>query len=159
MDDVQWLDENERDAWVRLVAVLELLPAGLDSQLRRDSGLTHFEYLCLVVLAESPDDRLRMTDLALRANATPARLSRVVQRLVDRGLLERERCSEDARSIFAVLTPEGRAALEQAAPGHVRYVREQIFERLTEDEITFMRDLCDRLLGRLDPDATFGVGR
>lgn len=157
--DVRWLQPDERDAWLRFIAVLELLPAGLDSQLRRDSGLTHFEYLCLVVLADAPDGRLRMSDLAVRSNATPARLSRVVQRLVERGCLERARCTEDARSIFAVLTDEGRAVLSEAAPGHLGFVREHVFDPLSPEQVSALREISDRLLATLDPDAEFGVER
>ena len=47
----QWLNEEERAAWLRLVSVTELLPGILDAQLRRDSGLTHFEYLVLAMLS------------------------------------------------------------------------------------------------------------
>ena len=52
--ETPWLDDDERAAWVRLVAVVELLPGALDTQLRRDSGLTHFEYFVLAMLSESP---------------------------------------------------------------------------------------------------------
>jgi len=49
--DTQWLDADERAAWLRLAAVVELLPGALDTQLRRDSGLTHFEYFVLAMLS------------------------------------------------------------------------------------------------------------
>ena len=79
--DVRWLDDDERAAWVRLAAVLELLPGVLDSQLRRDAQLTHFEYFVLAMLSEAPDRTLRMTHLAGQTNATLPRLSHVVKRL------------------------------------------------------------------------------
>ena len=47
--------DEERVAWVRLAAVLELLPGVLDTQLRRDADLTHFEYFVLAMLSEAPD--------------------------------------------------------------------------------------------------------
>ena len=105
--DVRWLDDDERTAWVRLAAVLELLPGVLDSQLRRDAQLTHFEYFVLAMLSEAPDRTLRMTHLAGQTNATLPRLSHVVKRLEERGLVERVPCPEDARATNARLTRRG----------------------------------------------------
>ena len=109
---------------MRLVAVVELLPGVLDTQLRRDAGLTHFEYFVLAMLSEAPERTLRMTSLAQRTNATLPRLSHVVRRLEDRGLVR------------ALPVPGGRARDERAAhrrragprssaaaPGHVANVR------------------------------------
>ena len=81
MATTKWLSADERAAWVRLSAVLELLPAALDAQLSADSHLTHFEYFTLAMLSEAPDRPLRMTDLAAQTNATLPRLSHVVRRL------------------------------------------------------------------------------
>jgi hypothetical protein len=50
----RWLDENQLAAWVRLAAVVELLAGVLDTQLRRDADLTHFEYFVLAMLSEAP---------------------------------------------------------------------------------------------------------
>src|SRR5689334_25263168 len=94
-------------AWVRLAAVLELLPAALDAQLRRDSQLTHFDYYVLAMLSESLERTLRMTALAARTNATLPRLSHVVRRLEERGLVERFPCPEDGRATNARLTAVG----------------------------------------------------
>jgi DNA-binding MarR family transcriptional regulator len=79
----------------------------LDTQLRRDAGLTHFEYYCLAMLSEAPERTLRMTALAQQANATLPRLSHVVRKLEERGLVERFPCPEDARATNARLTPAG----------------------------------------------------
>ena len=53
----RWLTDDERVAWVRLAAVLELLPGVLDTQLRRDADLSHFEYFVLAMLSEAPGRR------------------------------------------------------------------------------------------------------
>jgi hypothetical protein len=65
----RWLTDDERVAWVRLAAVLELLPGVSDTQLRRDADLSHFEYFVLAMLSEAPERTLRMTSLAARTNA------------------------------------------------------------------------------------------
>jgi DNA-binding MarR family transcriptional regulator len=148
----RWLDEEERATWIKLVAVVELLPGALDTQLRRDAGLTHFEYLVLAMLSEAPDRTLRMTALAHRTNATLPRLSHVVRRLEDRGLVERSPCPEDGRATNARLTEEGWDEIVAAAPGHVAQVRRVVIDALTPEQLGQLDDIADALLERLDPD-------
>jgi DNA-binding MarR family transcriptional regulator len=150
--DTRWLDQGERAAWVRLLAVVELLPGVLDSQLRRDANLTHFEYFVLAMLSEAADHSLRMTALAKRTNATLPRLSHVVRRLEDRGLVERFPCPEDGRATNAGLTTAGWGAIVAAAPGHVDNVRRQVLDALTQRQVEQLRAIADALLTRLDPE-------
>ncbi len=150
--DTRWLDETERAAWLRLVAVVELLPGVLDSQLRADAGVTHFEYFVLAMLSEAPERTLRMTALAQRTNATLPRLSHVVRRLEDRGLVRRFPCPEDGRATNARLTDDGWDAVVAAAPGHVETVRRHVIDVLTPRQLEQLRAIGDALLTRLDPE-------
>lgn len=150
--ETEWLDPDERDAWLRLVAVVELLPGVLDTQLRASAGLTHFEYFVLAMLSEAPARTLRMTSLALRTNATLPRLSHVVRRLEDRGLVERFPCPEDGRATNARLADAGWDAVVAAAPGHVSTVRGHVLDPLTREQVVQLRDIADALLTRLDPE-------
>ena len=70
--------------------MVELLPGALDTQLRRDSGLSHFDYFTLAMLSEAPERTLRISALAQRTNATLPRLSHVISRLEGRGLVATE---------------------------------------------------------------------
>ena len=149
--DVQWLDRDELAAWVRLTAVLELLPGVLDSQLRRDADLTAFEYYVLAMLSEAPERTLRMTALAAQTNATLPRLSHVVRRLEDRRLVERFPCPEDGRATNARLTGAGLQKVREAAPGHVASVRRHVIDALTAEQISQLTEISDALLQRLDP--------
>lgn len=148
----RWLDDEERAAWLGLIAVSELLPSVLDSQLRRDSGITHFEYFVLAVLSESPERTLRMTELGRMTNATLPRLSHVVRRLEARLLVERFPCPEDGRATNARLTPAGWDLVVAAAPGHVSTVRERVLEHLTRQQVAQLAEISQALLGGLDPD-------
>jgi DNA-binding MarR family transcriptional regulator len=150
--DTEWLDESEREAWLRLVAVVELLPGVLDAQLRADAGLTHFEYFVLAMLSEAPERTLRMTTLAQRTNATLPRLSHVVRRLEERGIVERFPCPEDGRVTNARLTEAGWGVVVAAAPGHVTTVRRTVLDPLTREQLEQLRDIGDALLTRLDPE-------
>ena len=150
--ETEWLSEDERAAWLRLIAVVELLPPLLDSQLRTDSGLTHFEYFVLAMLSEAPERTLRMTSLAQRTNATLPRLSHVVRRLEDRGLVDRFPCPEDGRATNAHLTDAGWEAVVAAAPGHVETVRSYVLDPLAPEQLDQLRGIGEALLTRLDPE-------
>ena len=156
--DVRWLDDDERAAWVRLAAVLELLPGVLDSQLRRDAQLTHFEYFVLAMLSEAPDRTLRMTHLAGQTNATLPRLSHVVKRLEERGLVERFPCPEDARATNARLTPRGWDKVRETAPGHVATVRASVIDALTPEQVDQLAAIGDAILDRVDPERRVAAG-
>ncbi|MFF8022100.1 MarR family winged helix-turn-helix transcriptional regulator [Streptomyces sp. NPDC007896] len=151
--DTRWLTREQVAAWVRLAAVLELLPTALDGQLRRDAQLTHFDYYVLALLSEAPERTMRMTKLAQSTTATLARLSHVVQRLEGRGLLERAPCPTDRRATNARLTEAGWQKVQQAAPGHVTFVRDHVIDALTPDQVTQLADIAQAILHRLDPDA------
>ncbi|MEU2612211.1 MarR family winged helix-turn-helix transcriptional regulator [Micromonospora sp. NPDC007271] len=148
----QWLTSEQLTTWVRLVALVELLPGALDSQLRRDAGLTHFEYLMLAMLSEAPGRTLRMTALAARTNATLPRLSHAVRRLEDRDLVERLPCPEDRRATNARLTEAGWQKLVASAPGHVATVRHHVFEVLSPEQVAQLAEITDAILDRLDPE-------
>ena len=129
--DARWLDRTELAAWIRLLAVLELLPGVINTQLRRGADLTAFEYSALAMLSEAPGRTLRMTALARQTNASLSRLSHVVRRLEERGLVERAPCAQDRRATNARLTASGWAKVRIAAPGHAAAVREHVIDPRT----------------------------
>lgn len=159
MTEPRWLDETQLDAWKRLVAVVELLPGVLDSQLQRDAGLSHFEYYVLAMLSEAPDRTLRMTQLAYRTNATLPRLSHVVTRLERRGLVERFPCPEDRRATNARLTPTGWDTVVATAPGHVATVRDHVVDALTDAQVVQLGEIAGAILDRVDPEDRMGTRR
>src|SRR3954451_13424529 len=130
-----WLEGEQLEAWVKLAAVAELLPAALDSQLRRDADLTLFEYLVLSQLSEAPNRVLRMPALAAQTNATLPRLPHLVRRLEAQSMVERVPCPADARATNARLTEVGWAKVVDAAPGHATTVRDHVIDRLTGRQI------------------------
>jgi DNA-binding MarR family transcriptional regulator len=103
------------------------------------------------MLSEAPKRTLRMSALAAQTNATPPRLSHVVRRLEDRGLVERLACPEDARATNARLTAAGWRKVREAAPGHVANVRDNVIGALTSEQVKQLAAIADAILGRLDP--------
>jgi DNA-binding MarR family transcriptional regulator len=147
-----WLTPDELAAWVKFVAVVELLPGVLDSQLQHEADLTHFEYFTLAMLSEATDTKLRMTELAAKTNSTLPRLSHVVSRLEQRRYVHRSPCPEDRRATNVQLTDAGWAKVVATAPGHVATVRANVIDPLTERDITDLERIATRMLDRLDPD-------
>jgi DNA-binding MarR family transcriptional regulator len=150
--DGPWLTAEQLHAWKQLIAVVELLPGALETQLQRDSQLSHFEYFTLAMLSEAPERTLRMTALAARTNATLARLSHVVSRLEKRGLVRREPCPTDRRATNAVLTDTGWDAVVTAAPGHVATVQDLVISPLSASDVSDLDRITALILRRLDPD-------
>jgi DNA-binding MarR family transcriptional regulator len=147
----RWLTPAERDAWVSLAGVLIKLPAALDTQLQRDAGLSHFEYMVLSGLSEAPGHTLRMSDLAELANGSLSRLSHVVTRLERRGWVRRQACPGDGRYTNAVLTAEGWEKVVATAPGHVETVRALVVDALSAAQIGQLHDIARRVMARVAP--------
>ena len=72
--------------------------------------------------------------------------------MIKRGLVTREECGSDGRGAFIAVTPEGRVAIEAAAPGHVELVREVFFEAMSAEEERVLDEFLGKLLARLDDD-------
>ncbi|MEU0092300.1 MarR family transcriptional regulator [Kribbella sp. NPDC006257] len=150
-DEVRWLEPAELQTWMTLAALMFKLPGALDVQLQRDSGLTHFEYLVLAGLSESPDRARPMSELAGFANGSLSRLSHVVKRLEQRGFVRRCTSSEDGRITVAYLTDEGWEQLVAAAPGHVAAVRRLVIDALTPEQLAQLKAIGEQILQKVDP--------
>ena len=146
MDEPRWLTDDQQQAWRRFIEVLVKVPAALEGQLQREAGLTHMGYLVLATLSEREDRRLPMSRLAKKASASLSRLSHVVARLEEQGLVRRERDPEDGRVQIAVLTDEGIKKIVAAAPGHVETVQNLVFDRLSPAQVRQLSKLCEALL-------------
>ncbi len=149
----RWLTPDERAAWIGLSAVLERLPAALDAQLRRDAGLTHFEYWVLAMLSEADGHSLPLNALGDLTRASLPRLSHVVRRLEERELLRRSPNPHDARVTDATLTDAGWRLIVRAAPGHVDAVRASVFDALTPEQVDQLERISFALLAKIAPDA------
>lgn len=130
----RWLTAEELKTWQTLHLVIASLPTALGSQLQRDSGLSFLDYYVLAGLSDQPDHTMRLSQLAILANSELSRLSHLVRRLENRGLVRREPDPADGRFTNAILTEDGYAELVKAAPGHVELVRQLVFDPLSETE-------------------------
>jgi DNA-binding MarR family transcriptional regulator len=153
MDSTSWLTDKQQHVWRGWLAANALLPAALHRELQADAGLSLPDFDVLVHLTDSPEGRVRVTDLARALSWEKSRASHHLTRMERRGLVAREECRDDGRGAFVVLTPEGRTAIEQAAPGHVQTVRSLVFDQLTEQEVDVLESALSKVLARLNPPA------
>jgi DNA-binding MarR family transcriptional regulator len=137
-----WLSADEQRAWRTYLRMSSLLPAQLNRQLQRDSGLTLPEYEVLVQLSEAPGQRLRPFQISEALNWEQSRLSHQLTRMLRRGLITRQECEADGRGAFVLLTAAGADSIRSAAPGHAATVRQLIFDRLTEGQRVAFEQAC-----------------
>jgi DNA-binding MarR family transcriptional regulator len=93
---------------------------------------------------------LRMSQLAEAVLLTRGGLTRLVDRLERRGLVERRKCPSDARGFHAVLTPDGLRRLEEARPSHLADVRRRFLDLLAPDDLERLAAIWERV----EPSAT-----
>jgi DNA-binding MarR family transcriptional regulator len=122
-------------AWIGLLATHRKLTRELDAELEAAHGLTLSGLELLARLASAPDHRLRLSLLAAEAGLSLSRVSRIVDVLEERQLIERQHCPSDARAINAQLTAAGLVLAQAAQSTHLAAVRERFFDRLDEREI------------------------
>lgn len=150
MGDLSALDLDESAFWRPLMRIMTALPRALEDQFLPETGLAITDYGVLVALSEAPDHLLRISALAATTGLSLSRISRVVDDLARRGLVEKRRCAEDGRASNAVLTDAGLARLEAAYPSHLARVRASVFDHLSAEDIRTAGPVLARLAAALD---------
>jgi DNA-binding MarR family transcriptional regulator len=147
-DDTRWLTPAEKEAWTGLVSLVLLLPGRLESPLQQAAGLTLFEYLALSQISETPERKLRMSELAYLANGSLSRLSNVVKRFEARGWVTRFPDPADGRYTIAALTDAGYQKVVEAAPTHLQTVRQLVLDPLTVADQRALSRIAEKLRTR-----------
>jgi DNA-binding MarR family transcriptional regulator len=147
---VQWLTAQEQHLWRGWLKLNAELASTLQRELQQDAGLSIQDYEVLIHLTDNPDGRVRVTELAGVLQWERSRVSHHIKRMEHRRLVQRAECSEDGRGAFVAITPQGRTAIEEAAPGHVMTVRRLMFDALSEEEKAALAAVIDKLLARTD---------
>lgn len=129
------LDQRELNAWRGMLGVHSAMVRQLDAELERAHGLPLTSYEVLLRLAEAPEGALRMGRLADDLFLSRSGLTRLIDRLVKTGLVERTNCESDRRGSFAKITEEGRRRFGEARPTHLDGVREHFLSKLDDDDL------------------------
>ena len=146
MAKTRWLSEDEQTTWRAFLTAMRLLTDQLDRELQRDADIPHTYYEILVALSEAPGQTMRMNQLADLCQSSRSRLSHAVSRLEETGWVRRVPCPTDKRGALAVMTDEGFAAIEAAAPGHVEGVRRHVFDVLTPAQVAQLGEISAAIL-------------
>ena len=149
------LSDVEQQAWRTFLETSWALHTHLEDELRAGTGLSLNDYHVMVVLSEAPDRRLRMGELAGRLVFSPSRVTYQISSMVKRGLVRKQACADDGRGQEAVLTDDGMAALEAAAPLHLVTVRDSFIDLLEPGELAVIARVFERVRSSTKP--TFPV--
>jgi DNA-binding MarR family transcriptional regulator len=142
-----WSDTH-KDAWIGMLETHKRLTRALDAELEAEHGLTLSGVECLGRLAAADERAMRLTALANAAGLSLSRISRIVDMLEARELVERRSSAEDARAVEAHLTPAGLALVRQAQASHFASVQERFFEQLSDDELAVLARVFARFAPR-----------
>ncbi|WP_129664989.1 MarR family winged helix-turn-helix transcriptional regulator [Phytoactinopolyspora endophytica] len=148
-DAPAWLSPAEQHAWRAFIRLHQKLWATLERDLKARK-LSGADFQILVALTDTSDGRQRFQDLANTIEWEQSRLSHQIARMIKRGLVARDECTEDGRGAFVAITPAGRKAIEAAAPHHVAMVRRLFIDALSPDELDTLARLSNRVLEQLD---------
>src|SRR4051794_1718336 len=137
--------ELATSAWAALLRTHAALVPQLDRTVQRKVGLPLSWYDVLLELAAAPERRLRMTELGERVVLSRTRVSRIVDELVDAGLVCREENPADKRSAYATLTTTGLARYREAAPHYLAAIEEQFASALTDAQLRCVSSALSRV--------------
>ena len=152
----RWLDEREKAVWLTLREFIWEFPTAIDRQLQRDSGLSVVEYSVLAALSECTGARKRSGDLAADLGWDRSRLSHLVKRMEVKGMVERAHSDADGRGQDVVLTDAGWDEIRSAAPGHVTFVRESVFDPLSPEEQDQLESMLTRIRAQITDQGLWG---
>jgi len=150
--DTRWLTDDEQRAWRAYLVATEKLGQVIDRDLQANAGMPHAYYMILAMLSEAPDQALTITDLADVLTSSVSRLSHALRKLEALGWIRKDADPTDKRVSYACLTDEGMRVLVDAAPGHVRTVAANLFDRLTTEQVQQLYDISAAILGAVAPD-------
>ena len=149
MPDEPWLNAEQQRVWRSYLAMHAALVAQIERDLQSNAGMPLAYYLVLAMLSEAPDETLRMSELARRAQMSQSRLSHAVSRLEESGWVTRNQATDDKRGQLAQLTDAGRDRLVELAPGHAETVRGLLFDGLTDQQLADLGTITRSVLERI----------
>ena len=136
---------GELAVWRSFLRAHARLIRTLEAELGAAREIPLASYDVLVQLAEAPAHRLRMTELADRVLLSRSGLTRLIDRLERDGLVRREPVPNDARGMYAVLTPVGTDRLRSATRIHLPGIEAHFARRFNRQELARLGQLFGRL--------------
>lgn len=153
MPEEPWLTADQQQVWRAYLAMHAALLEQVERDLQSSAGMPMAYYLVLAMLSEAPDETLRMSELARRAQMSQSRLSHAVSRLEVSGWVTRYQAEDDKRGQLAHLTDAGRDRLVELAPGHAETVRSLMFDGLSDQQLADLGTITRLVLDRIQASA------
>lgn len=138
------LAPHELAAWRGVLEVHARATQQLDAQMRSDHGLSLSAYEVLMFLADAPEHRMRMSEIAERVLLSRSGCTRLVDRLAEQGYLSRCAASCDGRGLYAQLTDAGMTKITAARATHHEGIRRFFLDRLTVTDQIALGDIWTR---------------
>ena len=150
-------DEPLLAAWRAFLRAHAKVVDRLDHELQTEQDLPLTWYEVLFHLERAPEHRLRLSDLASRLLLSRSGITRLVDRMVAAGAIERQACPTDRRGAFAALTPDGLSRLRRARPVHLRGIEEHFARHLRPEEVDVVRAALERVVAAAPPSPEAGA--
>ncbi|WP_313811067.1 MarR family winged helix-turn-helix transcriptional regulator [Glutamicibacter sp.] len=154
-NETRWLNENEQELWQIIREFLWQFPSAMDRQLTIDSNMQTGEYSVLATISECSGTSARPADIADALRWDRSRLSHLLRRMESKGLISRCSDETDRRGQQIQLTELGWKTVREAAPSHVTFVREMLFDSLSPEESAALRSALPKILDAL---STYNAG-
>ena len=139
-------EQDQMGAWRAFLRTHAAVIKSLEMDLQDEHGLPLTWYDIMVHLSEAPGHRLRHQELADSILLSRSGVTRLVDRMVEAGLVRRESSPEDRRASYVVMTEQGRRKLDSAAPGHLRGIVKHFTRHLKGGDAEALRSVFDRVL-------------
>ncbi|MGP9784147.1 MarR family transcriptional regulator [Arthrobacter sp. MYb211] len=152
-ENTRWLNDREQDLWRTIREFLWQFPSAMDRQLTQDSAMQSGEYSVLAVLSEAEESSLRPAEMAEELRWDRSRLSHLLRRMEAKSLITRCSDASDRRGHQIGLSELGWQAIREAAPKHVEFIRQTLFDSLTPAEHAALETALPKILAAIAPHA------
>lgn len=139
------IDDDRVTTFGLIVESYARLRSAFGSSLKDECGLSIAVFELLLRLARSPDDQLTMSELAEQLAISGGGVTRLVDRVIDAGLVDRTPCPNDRRVQWVTLTQSGRAKVDAAVTVHIDDLQRELFDRLTPTDIRNLKTIMQKV--------------
>lgn len=139
-------DDDRFNAWLNLLQAYSVVTSRIEARLDAATGLSLPEHEVLIRLSQTPEQRMRMLDLSGLLLLSKSGVTRLVDRLEKRGLVERKMSPDDRRVVHAELTDGGSKALADASPVLAAAIKDVFSQHLTDRDVTSLRATLRKIL-------------